>query len=110
MLNLTEMFSMKPAPVKGARLVKGYAMSGSKCSAGDNLAAAIEKNSCHEKRDENDRNLIAAMRVGYLYNIEQLVALTGISRTSVRSALKRALAAGKVEPVVGKVTFWGLTN
>lgn len=32
MLNLAQMFSARPAPVKGARLVKGYAMSGSKDS------------------------------------------------------------------------------
>lgn len=39
MLNLAQLFAQRPAPVKGGRLVKGYAMSGSKEAYNVSLAS-----------------------------------------------------------------------
>lgn len=99
MLNLTQMFSMLPLPVTGGRFVKGYAMSGSKCSAV--CSEAIQANKAHKQKAINDQAVLSVMKHDYVYSMAQLVSLSGVSKTSCRAAVDRLLEAGSIKSMSG---------
>ena len=99
MLTLAQMFSMRPLPVTGGRFVKGYAMSGSKCSAV--CSEAIQANKARKQKAINDQAVLSVMKHDYAYSMAQLVSLSGVSKTSCRSAVDRLLEAGSIKSMSG---------
>ena len=99
MLNLTQMFSLKPPQPVGGRLVKGYAMSGSKCNAV--CSEAIQANKAHKQKAINDQSVLSVMKPDYVYSMAQLVSLSGVSKTSCRAAVDRLLEAGSIKSMSG---------
>lgn len=118
MINLTELFSARPAPIKGARLVKGYAASG--CKESSELAIPVEmqekiakaklaeKERTRREAAERKQKQLSQRKVeiadmfkrvmlgrGWL-STEEISNCTGISRSNVLITLNGLLSAGLV--------------
>ena len=93
MLNLTELLSQRPAPIKGARLVRGYAMSGCKEDTSAEVVEKVRKAVMHE-----DSVIAALVKYGPMRAI-LLADKAGIPETSLRSALKRLHGRGIVTQI-----------
>lgn len=116
MLNLTNMFSMRPDPkievVPGGRIVKGRAMSGSKDSSelpptkldatvkekrNKELQERMTKSRVRSKTDNIDLRYRAAMLERGWLSSEAVGYLVGTSGSGAVQVLKRLLLDGKVE-------------
>ena len=110
MLNLTQMFSMRPLPVTGGRFVKGYAMSGSKCNTVLS-EEAIQANGLHKRKKINDDKVIAAMLPERAYTLAQLERASGVSKTSLSASVDRLLNEGLIKYISGvKCRFFMLAD
>jgi len=102
MLNLSFMFSGKPAPVVGGRKVLGYAMSGSRCAARKVVSDdAIKANPAHAQKALNEQAVLSAMKTEMAYSIGQLVNMSGVSKTSCRDAVARLIEDEAIKRIPG---------
>lgn len=101
MLNLTQMFSFKPPVPVGGRFAKGYAMSGSKCSSRTVLAAAIEANKGHKQKLINEQAVLSSMKPECAYSMSQIIAASGVSKTSCRAAVARLVEDEAIKRIPG---------
>lgn len=105
MLNFIEMLSARPAPVKGGRIVKGYAMSGSP-SANETVAhhnnkigwmKAAEKTAIiiRKRRESRKKEILDELRT---WNSVQYIAQElGFSETNTATLIKELKDEGKLK-------------
>lgn len=94
-MNLIEMFSARPAPVCGYRVVKGRAQSMSPDTRNDFTTI---------KHGANDPAVLKALKAGFC-NIKGISEHTGIALSSVTTSLHRLAKEGKAVRVSHRV--WG---
>ena len=100
MLSLIEMFSQRPAPIKGGRIVRGYAMSG--CKEEKHVPSAINKSLMNEK------DVLAALAKYGPMRIVLLSDKSGVPETSTKKTIRRLHERGIVVQTLGKA--WALAE
>lgn len=102
-MNLAQLFTARPAPVKGGRIIKGYAMSGSK----ESVTVALATDKVVEARKVGQAKAAAARLSKrdekYLPHLKHwtatdgIAALVGTSPASAVIVLKRMVLEGLVD-------------
>lgn len=95
MLNLTEMFSARPAPVIGARFIRGRAQSGSEKSEEVEIVSVSKA----ERRARSEKAVLAALpgSVGHIHR------KTHMAQSYIRDVLGFLEHGGKVRKVKAKI-------
>lgn len=82
--------------------MQGYAMSGSRCAARKVVSDdAIKANPAHSQNAINEQAVLSSMKPECAYSMSQIIAASGVSKTSCRAAVARLIEDEAIKRIPG---------